>query len=234
MNYKNIYINLVNKSKQKTKIIEKILIDKKIHDKSLINQSRYIKNYLINNEGYKAIECHHILPKADNGQNTLDNIVFFTPREHIIAHHILFKAYPTKEHFLAWHFSIFTAKNKNEKILLTGKQYEELRIKNADIAKNRIISKETRDKLSRTSGGKNNAMYGKHWYTNGKINILEIDDLNLPIGFYKGRLNVVLKEKAYSTKGYHWYNDGIKQTTIKNGDNIPNGFIKGMLKKRKI
>ncbi len=214
MNYIKLYDILITKCKQRTIIIENKIIKNKIHYHSLDYQKRYIKNYLIKNENYKAIECHHILPKADNGNNKISNIVFFTPKEHIIAHHILFKAYPSKNHFLAWHFSIFTAKNRNEKIGLTAKQYEELRIKNTEIAKNRIVTQETRDKLSISSGGKNNANYGKHWYTNGKINILEDVDFILD-GFYRGRLNVIPKGSFVSTKNYHWYNNSIKETTIK-------------------
>ena len=233
MNYQKMYDNLVQNAKKRSKEIEQIVKNKKIRYNHPISQARYIKTWLIDNTDYKAIDVHHIIPKCDGGNDMLDNFVFFTPKEHVIAHHLLYKAQPTNKHFLAWHYLINTdRRNLNYKKQLTPKQYEELTIKNREIIHNRIVKQETREKLRKRSTGKNNGMYNKHWYTNGKINIV-CNENEIPDGFYKGRLDVVPKNKKYSTIGYKWYNNGIINKMFKDNEIIPEEFIAGMLDKRK-
>lgn len=40
---------------------------------------------------------HHIIPTSIGGPNIDTNLIYFTPREHVIAHHLLAKAYPEVE-----------------------------------------------------------------------------------------------------------------------------------------
>ena len=40
-------------------------------------------------------EKHHVIPKCVGGENTKDNIVLFTAKEHFIAHKVLTKIYPS-------------------------------------------------------------------------------------------------------------------------------------------
>lgn len=50
-----------------------------------------------------VIEKHHILPKSMGGSNSKSNIVFFTPKEHYVSHHLLWKIYRNKEmHYAFW------------------------------------------------------------------------------------------------------------------------------------
>lgn len=42
-------------------------------------------------------EKHHIIPRGLSGPDILANIIYLTPKEHIIAHHLLAKAYPSEE-----------------------------------------------------------------------------------------------------------------------------------------
>lgn len=67
MNYEKIYNALVEKAKVRG-------LDKSQH------------------EGYH--ESHHIVPKCLGGDNSKDNLVLFTAREHFIAHWLLWKSNP--------------------------------------------------------------------------------------------------------------------------------------------
>lgn len=48
------------------------------------------------------LEKHHIIPKAAGGDNSRGNLVYLTPREHFIAHKLLWKANPTHENLDAY------------------------------------------------------------------------------------------------------------------------------------
>jgi len=41
----------------------------------------------------RGFERHHILPRSLGGQDTLENLIYLIPREHFIAHLILWKCY---------------------------------------------------------------------------------------------------------------------------------------------
>ena len=48
-------------------------------------------------------ERHHVIPKSLGGTNDLSNLIFLTPKEHYVAHHLLWKIYRNKEmHFAFW------------------------------------------------------------------------------------------------------------------------------------
>ena len=52
-------------------------------------------------DGYS--ELHHIVPKFAGGDNSKQNLVRLTAREHYIAHWLLYKIHRTKEAFFSWH-----------------------------------------------------------------------------------------------------------------------------------
>lgn len=83
-------------------------------------------------------ERHHILPKCLGGGNTKDNIVKLLPKEHFIAHLLLFKIYPNNKE-IAYAFWMMCNGNRKEKrgYLVSGKIYEEIRNKFIEIMKSR-------------------------------------------------------------------------------------------------
>lgn len=193
---------------------------------------RIIKSIIYKETDYKYLEAHHKLPKSDGGLDDLSNIVFFTPKEHIVAHHLLFKAQPTPKHAQAWHLQSHSSKSGLQ-IKLTAKEFEETRKINAENARKQIY--ETNRKMCESGRrfGKGNSMYGRIWYTNGiKSIVLKPSDV-VPDGFYKGRLNAVPKDRHKSTTGMLWYNDGTINKMFKETDNIPSNFQKGKLKCKK-
>lgn len=94
-------------------------------------------------------EKHHIIPKCLGGKNTNDNYVLFTAREHVIAHKLLWKAYPDN-YSLMW---AYTRTVNAHKDLLTWSDVEKAKIAKAKFMSERIITQETKDKISATLTG---------------------------------------------------------------------------------
>lgn len=42
-------------------------------------------------------EKHHIVPRGLGGPDIPPNIIYLTPKEHVVAHHLLARAYPNEE-----------------------------------------------------------------------------------------------------------------------------------------
>jgi len=75
-------------------------------------------------------EKHHILPKCLGGNNNKENVVKLLPKEHYVAHLLLFRLHPNKQK-LAFAFWMMCNGNrkKNRKYVVSGKIYEEIRTK---------------------------------------------------------------------------------------------------------
>ena len=97
----------------------------------------------------RGYEKHHIIMRAylpKSFWKDKENIITLTPRQHFIAHMILWKAFEDSPTIDAFHFMVYCNKYPGQK--LTSKQYEELRLANAKIHSERF-------------SGENNPMYGK-------------------------------------------------------------------------
>ena len=85
----------------------------KIHDNIIANAKVRNSN---RNDGY--VERHHIIPKCLGGDNSKDNLVFLTAREHYLCHKLLFEIHPNNSSlYFAYHkmaLSIDNCKLKNE------------------------------------------------------------------------------------------------------------------------
>lgn len=79
-------------------------------------------------------EKHHIIPKCIGGNNTKENLIFLTPREHFLCHRLLCLIYPTelKLKFALWYMS------NNNKYFISSRTYEHIRneLSNALTGKN--------------------------------------------------------------------------------------------------
>ena len=116
MDYKKIYDKLVEKCKVRGL------------DKSVL-------------EGY--FEKHHIVPRCLGGNDDEDNLVLFTPREHVIAHRLLWKAHPDN-YSLMW---AYTRTVNSHKGILTSREVEKAKIVKAEFMSNREVSEETKEKI---------------------------------------------------------------------------------------
>jgi len=88
----------------------------------------------------------------------------------------------------------------------------------------KVHSEYTRKLLSDSHKGEKNNQYGKHWYTNGTVNICSFE---CPEGFKKGR--VLNDDKNKPFKGKHWYTNGTINIQSKE---CPDGFKKGITFKK--
>jgi hypothetical protein len=100
-------------------------MDYKYHYDKLIEKA---KNRTLPENVY--CERHHITPKCLGGDNSKTNIVKLLPKEHYIAHMLLFNLYPDNQS-LTYAFWMMSNGNKRDKrtYKVSGKIYEELKNK---------------------------------------------------------------------------------------------------------
>jgi len=115
------------------------------HYNTLIERA---KNRLL--EGY--CEKHHIIPKCMGGSDDTDNLVALTPEEHYVAHQLLVKIYPNNPK-LIYAANMMTVANPNQPNR-NNKKYGWIKRKVSEASKTRIISDETRAKISASKLGK--------------------------------------------------------------------------------
>ncbi|MBR6612859.1 MAG: hypothetical protein IKK93_11610 [Campylobacter sp.] len=199
MNYRKVYLAIINQAK---------------NQKRKKGQGIYY-------------EAHHILPKSlfPLWAKRKSNIVLLTAREHFFCHQLLTKIYPSKKMFLA----LWELMNDGQNKSCSSKEYNILKNKIINSGcfntfKGKTHSDEIKEKIKQSKIGKNNPMYGMHWYTNG---ITNIQAKECPEGFRPGRLiNNDTKKKCAHNKniGKKWFNDGQKNLLA---FECPEGFKPG-------
>ena len=108
--------------------------------------------------GYK--ERHHIIPRCIGGSDDPENLVYLTARRHFIIHRLLTKIYPNNKKI--WYaFSMMFANTKRTSrskdsgwMKSVSKNYESLRVFLATSMRERIISEESRNRMSLLFKGK--------------------------------------------------------------------------------
>ncbi len=121
----------------------------------MFTQNKYTKwyfniiNFAKTREIIKKVyyENHHITPKALGGDNSKENLVKLTAREHFICHLLLVKMVKTKTHKRSMSFALITMKRSNgggRNVSINSKQFE-------------LARKIASENIS----GKNNPFYGK-------------------------------------------------------------------------
>lgn len=105
-------------------------------------------------EGYT--EKHHVIPKSLGGDNSPENIVKLTAREHFICHLLLTKfvteTFLNKKMLNA--LGKFVQKNKHQKRVLNSRQYDFVRTAISKANKGRVYSLESREKISKSNKGR--------------------------------------------------------------------------------
>lgn len=138
--------------------------------------TRKILNRESKNDG--LLEKHHIIPKSLGGNNHNKNIVLLTPREHYLAHWLLYKIHNGQNKAkMAYAFFRMCSNNPNQKRVITARQYERARIalsqscsgiNNPNFGKS-LWSDEQREEIRKRQTGPTNSMYGKTPWNKGKI-----------------------------------------------------------------
>ena len=105
-------------------------------------------------EGYS--ERHHILPKSMGGTDVEDNLVYLTLREHVLAHHLLWRIHRNPS--MAFAFTMMSRR--------AGKNPEEIRKAQSLINKGRKLSDGHKKKISQFhKGRKKPEGFGEHLST---------------------------------------------------------------------
>ena len=164
-----------------------------------------------------VIHKHHIVPRHMGGSDDPSNLVEVSIEEHSELHFDLYLRYGRWQDYVAYH-------------MLSGMKeegMEELYKQNAEYMRNRVVSKETREKMrnnvahlqspesrkkrSQTIMGENNHFYGK---THSKET--------------REACRQAAKEQWRKTK-YIWVNNGEVSKRVP-PDQIPEGFVRGRCK----
>lgn len=115
------------------------------------------------------VEEHHVVPKSIGGNDSKDNLVKLTAREHRLCHLLLPKMTVSKEHtkkmwYAAWMIlRVETA--SQQRLISKGKFYElakqEFKKSMSELHTSKTVSDETRQKISESRKGKPSPNKGK-------------------------------------------------------------------------
>lgn len=144
-------------------------------------------------------EKHHILPKCLGGDDSKENLVRLTFREHFICHQLLCKMHPDNEKLVYAFSSMIRVSRKNPK------RFDILTSRHFDLVKKTLAPYMGKWNIGRTAWNK--GVTGdtfKSKYKNGGLTPPKMT-------------------------GYKWVNDGKKQTKIPPGTDIPVGWKRGRL-----
>jgi hypothetical protein len=121
------------------------------------------------------LEKHHILPKSLGGDDSKENLVLLTPREHYLAHWLLYKIHTsTNKAKMAYAFFKMCSNNPNQKRNITSRQFERAKTAMANSCSGinhpnygKKMSDKQRNEISKRQTGTTNSMYGKTPWNKG-------------------------------------------------------------------
>lgn len=145
-------------------------------------------------------ETHHIIPRSMGGDDSSDNLVDLTAREHFICHKLLVRMTQGES----------KGKMAFALVLMSGKRGSKIYSSTKKLLAERMSELHT----------------GKIPITNGVIDKTIFKGESLPEGFYQGFSPATIKKHGDGNKGKKWITNGIVSYQIK--DNIlPEGFYWG-------
>ena len=111
--------------------------------------NRLIDNAKKRNCGDGYYETHHIIPRSEGGSNSKDNLVRLTPKEHFVAHKLLFLDNPNSIERIStmWLMS-------NEHKIQSGRVYEQVRKSFLTKVMGRPKTQQHKNKISQAHLGK--------------------------------------------------------------------------------
>jgi len=89
-------------------------------------------------------ELHHILPKAMGGTDDKENLVYLSLREHVLAHHLLWRIHRNRS--MAFAFTMMSRRS--------GKDPKEISKAQSAINKGRKLSQKRKDEISKFHKGR--------------------------------------------------------------------------------
>ena len=219
--------------KEKISIENLPSVDSK-NQKHLVRYVNFINSRPERELHQKGFHTHHIYPKSLAKKDDVQdydgdwNLIELTPREHFIAHLILWKAYKSKMTQAFYYMSL----NKQYDCRLTSKQFARL-----DDEKRAYCSDINKGTIFITNGSINKRMDSKICIPKGfKRGVTRSIDLNNTIWVNDG-LNSKQVKPDEIPKGWvigmagdrQWINNGTENRYILTTEEVPAGFSKGRL-----
>lgn len=168
-----------------------------------------------NLDGY--YETHHIIPRCLGGDDSKDNLVNLTAREHFICHHLLTKCHPSNK--LKYALIILMCKNKHQedRYIPNSRVYAKIKEINSQLAKEKFTGKQ------KHNVGKKRAFNP----ASGEIRLFFIDDI--PSGWIMGNSPGMIINQNGKNKGRKYYNNPETGEVIALplDTPVPTGFVAG-------
>lgn len=198
-------------------------------------------------------EIHHVIPRQMGGQDDSQNLVALLPEEHLVAHLLLCKMYPSN-HKLVFAANMMT--NLKRGIASNNKQYGWVKRKFSETQRGKIQvdSEETKKKKSETwkrkiAEGCPSNVKGHKWTAERRAKSREywdsVQNMPKPQKQYKTKEEIsknvskattkYFSEHDHHTKETDWYTNGTESIRLQKTDDIPEGYRQGrtFLKPRK-
>ncbi len=180
-------------------------------------------------------------------KNAKSNIVRLSAQEHFLAHYHIWKAFRDELYEKAWARKMccaFTMMKRQlirtNNIELLSRLYDEARKQLSEDMKNRVVTENTKKKLSMQRTGKGNPFVGCHHSIGTKTKIKKAltgkarskeHCMNLSKANIGKHQSEETKHKIGNFgRGKHWFNNGTINIFAKE---CPEGFVAGMLKRQK-
>jgi ribosomal protein S27AE len=106
-------------------------------------------------------EIHHIIPRCKDGDNSEENLIHLTAREHFLAHWLLWRIYRDRQTALA--FNAMLRIGRGQKRITSSRSFQEAREAASFAQKGKKLRQETINSII-----KNNARTGKPNWNSGK------------------------------------------------------------------
>lgn len=109
-------------------------------------------------QGYR--ERHHVIPRCLGGTDKSANLVELTAREHFVVHKLLVEIYPDNKslHDAVWCMIHLVNENHIRDYVVSNREYEYFKVIRSEnmskLQQGHIVSKLTRDKISKTLTGR--------------------------------------------------------------------------------
>ena len=132
-------------------------------------------------------ESHHIIPKSIGGDNSKDNIVLLTPKEHFICHHLLCFIYPNSKslQFAFWAMCNQLKGGVKRDYKISSRTYEIARLRfkevNSLMHKGKKLSPEHLLKIKKRMLSDDNPMKGVKGVNNPLYNKQRTDEVKSKI-----------------------------------------------------
>lgn len=172
-------------------------------------------------------EAHHIIPKCLGGNNSKNNIILLTAREHFICHKLLVEIHPNDYRIVFAFWCMCGMRNKlteGKRYVPSTREYEQTRLLMSQLTVGIPKSEEHIKKMSESRKGKSSWAKGKKFtddhIRNNKLsqkNRREVNQLTLEgeliktwdsisdaVKYYGIGVSHCLMGKQKSTKGYNW------------------------------